>query len=67
MSSTLTKQAKTMTRPCIDCKVSIENIPRRTRCIECYKQKQIKTKVCFIKEDEDNYEIKGETMGDNLK
>jgi hypothetical protein len=39
-------------RPCLDCKISIEYIPRRTRCIECYKNdKKKETKVKFIEDD----------------
>ncbi len=45
---------KPTNRPCLDCQVSIQYIPRRTRCIECYKKKKDndnKTKVKFIQDE----------------
>ena len=53
---------KTTQRPCADCKVIIDYIPRRVRCVECYKKK-LQPKVIFI-QDDDDYD---EGDGTNLK
>jgi hypothetical protein len=57
---------KTTQRPCADCKVIIDYIPRRVRCVECYKKKlnENQPKIKFIQDDEDDYD---ETDGISLK
>ena len=50
-------------RPCVDCKVIIDYIPRRVRCVECYK-KNLQPKVKFIQDDDDDYD---EGDGTSLK
>jgi hypothetical protein len=59
-------KTKLTERPCIDCKVSMEYIPRRVRCVECYKNKrqdESKKKINFI----DDYSESTETNGGSLK
>jgi hypothetical protein len=48
-------------RPCVDCKVIIDYIPRRVRCVECYK-KNLQPKVIFINDDDDYDEGDGTSL-----
>ena len=54
-------KTKITERSCIDCKVIIQYIPRRVRCVECYKKNLQKNKVSFIQDETE------ETIGSNLK
>jgi hypothetical protein len=55
-------KTKVTERPCIDCKVVMEYIPRRVRCVECYK-KNLQKDCKFIKDDD----YGDETTGASLK
>lgn len=57
-------KTKVTERPCIDCNIIIQYIPRRVRCVECYKKNlQKDCKIIFIKDDD----YGDETTGVSLK
>jgi uncharacterized OB-fold protein len=49
----IVKQNKTF-RNCQDCEKTIEYIPRRPICIDCYKKNIKSVKVKFIDEDDED-------------
>jgi hypothetical protein len=42
---------KILFRDCVDCKKTIEYMPRRVKCLDCY-LKEKKRKVEFIEDDD---------------